>query len=71
VHPRAATCPTAPEPTSLMRRALMTPHVPWLRTHWEGYRVPCVLRLRMLPPSWEGSGLPHILRSPVDSGPQA
>jgi hypothetical protein len=30
----AATCLAAPEPTSLIRRALTMPCVPWLQTHW-------------------------------------
>jgi hypothetical protein len=48
VHPRAATrhavpnpamCPTIPDPTSLLERAPMPPHIPWLRTPSPGASV--------------------------------
>jgi ribonuclease HI len=38
-----ATCLAAPEPASLIGRALTPPRVPWLWTHWEGSGTPRVL----------------------------
>jgi hypothetical protein len=60
MHPCTATCPTAPDPASLPRRALALPHVPWLWT-----LPPCSRGLRCCHmshgsgprlPAWEGSG---------------
>jgi hypothetical protein len=45
---RCTMCPTAPDPASLIKRVPVPPHVPWLRTHWEGSGAPRVLRLRIL-----------------------
>jgi hypothetical protein len=61
---RAAMCPVAPDPASLIGRPLMPPCVLWLQTqppcmggalvhhvsYMEGFGVPGVLQLRILPP---------------------
>jgi hypothetical protein len=53
VQPCATTCPTAPEPASLVRRAPTPPRVSWLQTRGEGFGAPHVLYLRILPPCGE------------------
>jgi hypothetical protein len=68
---RAATCLAAPGLASQPRWALTLPCVPWLRTRGEGSGELRVLWLQILPPCWEGSGLPCILQSPMGHGTQA
>jgi hypothetical protein len=68
---RAAMCLAALGPASQSRQAPTSPCIPWLQTHWEGSRAPCVLRHQILPPYGEGSGLPRVLWCSLGCGPQA
>jgi hypothetical protein len=43
VGSEAATCSVAPDPASLIERALTSSRVPWLQTCWEGFGAPRVL----------------------------
>jgi hypothetical protein len=65
----AATCSVALDPASLIRRASTLSRVLWLQTRGEGFGVPRVLRLRILPPYQEGSGA--ITRHVAPCGPHA
>jgi hypothetical protein len=66
----ATTCPVAPNATSLLVRAPTPSCVLWLRTLWEGFSAPRVLRLWILPPYWEDSRLSRVSWFPVGRGPQ-